>query len=90
MASRMTTKGFYAGVDTMAKFAAFVTMATDLAEVLKKEFSLDPATSLAVPRPATLWRGRARRVGQSSKRRWKQPPRQGNGPSPSRYRTILP
>ena len=38
---------FYAGVDTMAKFAAFVTTAADLVEVLKKEFSLDPATSLA-------------------------------------------
>ena len=38
---------FEAGVDTMAKFAAFVTTAADLVEVLKKEFSLDPATSLA-------------------------------------------
>ena len=38
---------FYARVDTMAKFAAFVTTAADLAEELKKEFSLDPATSLA-------------------------------------------
>ncbi len=38
---------FEAGVDTMAKFAAFVTTSADLAEVLKKEFSLDPATSLA-------------------------------------------
>ena len=34
---------FEAGVDTMAKFA-FVTTAADLVEVLKKEFSLDPAT----------------------------------------------
>ena len=31
----------------MANFAAFVTTAADLAEVLKKEFSLDPATSLS-------------------------------------------
>ena len=38
---------FEAGVDTVAKFAAFVTTAADLVEVLKKEFSLDPATSLA-------------------------------------------
>ena len=38
---------FHEGVDTMAKFAAFVTTAADLVEVLKKEFSLDPATSLA-------------------------------------------
>ena len=38
---------FEAGVDTMAKFAAFVTTAADLVEVLKKEFSLGPATSLA-------------------------------------------
>ena len=38
---------FEAGGDTMAKFAAFVTTAADLVEVLKKEFSLDPATSLA-------------------------------------------
>ena len=38
---------YEAGVDTMAKFAAFVTTAADLVEVLKKEFSLDPATSLA-------------------------------------------
>ena len=38
---------FEAGVDTMAKFAAFVTIAADLVEVLKKEFSLDPATSFA-------------------------------------------
>ena len=39
---------FEAGVDTMAKFAAFVTTAADLVEVLKKEFSLDPATSLVM------------------------------------------
>ena len=38
---------FEAGVDTMAKFAAFVTTAADLADVLKKEFSLDAAASLA-------------------------------------------
>ena len=49
MASRMPHQGalFEAGIDTMAKFAAFVTTAADLVEVLKKEFSLDPATSLA-------------------------------------------
>ena len=76
---------FEASVDTMAKFAAFVTTAADLAEVLKKEFSLDPATSLANRAQVASYT-----VGPSSRRRWKQPPRQGNGPSPSRYRTISP
>ena len=83
---------FEAGVDTMAKFAAFVTTAADLVEVLKKEFSLDPATSLAnrARWPATPWHGRVRRLGPSSKRRWRLPPRQGSGPSPFRHRTTLP
>ena len=71
---------FEAGVDTMAKEA-------DLAEVLKKEFSLDPATSLAnraqVASYTVAWQS-------AQRRRWKQPPRQGNGPRPSRYRTISP
>ena len=38
---------FEAGVNTLAKFAAFVTTETDLKEVLKSSFSLDPATSLS-------------------------------------------
>ena len=84
---------FEAGVDTMAKFAAFVTTATDLVEVLKKEFSLDPATSLAnraqVASYTVAWQS-ARRLGPSSRRRWKQPPRQGSGLSPFRHRITLP
>ena len=38
---------FEAGVNTLAKFAAFVASEADLKEVLKSNFSLDPATSLA-------------------------------------------
>ena len=42
----------------MAKFAAFVTTAADLVEVLKKEFSLDPATSLANRAQVASYAGR--------------------------------
>ena len=34
------------GIDTLAKFAAFVTTARELADLLKGEFSIDPAESL--------------------------------------------
>ena len=40
-------KLFEAGVNTLAKFAAFVASEDDLKEVLKTDFGLDPATSLA-------------------------------------------
>ena len=39
-------KLFENGIDTLAKFAAFVTSARELADLLKSEFSLDPAASL--------------------------------------------
>ena len=38
---------FEAGVNTLAKFAAFVASEADLKEVLKTNFARDPATSLA-------------------------------------------
>ena len=40
-------KLFEAGVNTLAKFVAFVASEDDLKEVLKTDFGLDPATSLA-------------------------------------------
>ena len=39
-------KLFENGIDTLAKFAAFVTTARELADLLKSEFSLDSAASL--------------------------------------------
>ena len=61
---------FEAGVDTMAKFAAFVTTAADLVEVLKKEFSLDPATSLAnraqVASYTVAWQSAQARIKQQA------------------------
>ena len=39
-------KLFENGVDALPKFAAFVTTAKELADLLKSDFSLDPAASL--------------------------------------------
>ena len=39
-------KLYDSGIDTLAKFAAFVTTARELADLLKSEFSLDPTESL--------------------------------------------
>ena len=46
---KSTSQGklFETGVNTLAKFAAFVASEDDLKEVLKTNFALDPATSLA-------------------------------------------
>ena len=63
---------FEAGVDTMAKFAAFVTTAADLVEVLKKEFSLDPATSLA-NRAQAATKQQAEVEATSETREWAKP-----------------
>ena len=64
--------------DTVAKFAAFVTTAADLVEVLKKEFSLDPATSLANRAQAAsytvAWQSaQARTEATSETREWAKP-----------------
>ena len=81
---------FYAGVDTMAKFAAVVTTAV---EVLKKEFSLDPTTSLAnraqVASYTVAWQSAQARTKQQAER-WRRPSRSGSVPSPFRYPTTSP
>ena len=58
-------KLFKNGIDTLAKFAAFVTSEDELTKVLKASFGLDPEASLKVGDKwlATSWPGRLLRPG---------------------------
>ena len=42
----LQAKFYHIGVDTVAKFATFATSADDMKDVVRREFGLDPSTSL--------------------------------------------